>query len=148
MFEFEKEGNVREGALTQKKLNYKIDNIPMFLKVIKIRKNIDFSSQIHTYFHELSHLVNEHEIKKNNNSLSYSQKEYVAEVCAQALLYSFVGGSKISDLPSNNKWDRSNYIYSWIRNARMSDKKIDEMWKQINFAYNKISDSILKNINN
>lgn len=147
-FNFERKGNNREGALTQKNLKEKIAGIHLLVKVVKVRKDIEFPLQIHTFFHELAHLVNNHNDQEMNHiSLSTAQKEYVAEVTAQALLYSFVGGMKVEELPSNEKWDQSTYIYNWIKNAKFSDEKIDEMWKQIEFAYEKISNTILEKTN-
>ncbi len=145
-FNFERKGNSREGALTQKYLNKRIAGIPILLKVVKIRKDVDFSSQLHTYFHELAHLVNNHEDQSSNKiSLSTPQKEYVAEVVSQTLLFSFAGGLKVEELPSNNKWEQSLYISNWIKNAKFSEEKIKEMWKQINYAYDYISKIILEN---
>gem|GEM_PF-2535839 len=103
-FAFEKKGNVREGALTQKRLNLKINDKELLVKVIKIRKDVDFISQIHVFFHEIAHLVNNHNDQELNLiRLSTAQKEYVAEVTAQALLFSFVGGARVEELPYNEK---------------------------------------------
>ena len=148
-FEFERKGNVREGALTQKRLDLEIQNKPMLVKVIKIRKDVELISQIHVFFHELVHLVNNHNNQEwNEINLSLPQKEYVAEVCAQALLFSFVGGKYIYELPDNKKWDQSQYISMWIKNSKLSNNKIQEMWRQIEYSYDFISKSILNKIKN
>lgn len=146
LFEFERKGNRREGALTTKTTNFKIGNVNIKSKKIKIRRDIDFRLQLSTYFHELSHLINDHN-DRNENSLSRPQKEYVAEVTSQALMYSFAGGLKVGDYPKNEKWDQNLYIYGWIKNAKFSDDKIEEMWRQIEFAYETIKDSIFSKIN-
>ncbi len=146
VFNYERKGNNREGAFTQKDTKLRISGIPILTKVVKVRKDAPFVSQIHTYFHELAHLVNDHNSRTNEITLSKPQKEYVAETTAQALLYSFVGGMKVKDLPSNNKWDQEIYIESWIRNAKFSEDKIKEMWRQIEFAYDLIKDTILDKI--
>ncbi len=144
-FNFERKGNTREGAYTQKYMGEKVAGIHLKLKVVKVRKDAPFALQLHTYFHELAHLVNNHnEQHLNEDTLSRPQKEYVAETVAQALLYSFADGMKIEELPSNGKWDHSKYVESWIKNAKFSDAKIDEMWRQINYAYDKISDAIIE----
>lgn len=142
IFQFERKGNNREGALTQKRINVFIDKKEILVKVIKIRKDTSFENQIHTYFHELAHLVNIHN-KQIDIKLSTPQKEYVAEVVAQALLFSFCGGKKIDNLEENNKWDQKEYINLWIKNAIFSKKKIEEMQRQIIFSYDYISKVIL-----
>ncbi len=144
-FNFERKGNNREGALTQKDTKLRIGGRPILTKVIKVRKDVEFELQLHTYFHELAHLINDHNNQSLNGTvLSRPQKEYVAETVAQALLYSFCGGMDVSELPSNNKWDHSKYIEGWIRKAKFSDEKIKVMWEQINFAYETIRDTILE----
>ncbi len=142
LFEFERKGNNREGALTTKTTGHKIAGVSIKSKKVKIRRGIDFTLQLSTYFHELAHLVNDHN-DRDDNSLSRPQREYVAEVTSQALMYSFCGGLRVEDFPPNEKWDHSLYIYSWIRNAKFSEEKIRIMWEQIEFAYNNIKDSIL-----
>ncbi len=145
-FKFERRGNSREGALTQKKIRTSLGEIKILSRNLKIRKDINFINQVHVYFHELTHLVNNHNNQELNKiKLSTPQKEYVAETVAQSLLYSFVGGIKARDLPSNYKWKQEEYIERWIKNAKFSDKKIIEMWKQINNSYEFISKIILKN---
>ncbi len=145
MFNFERKGNNREGALTQKDTKLRIEGRPILTKVVKIRKDAPFALQLHTYFHELAHLVNDHNNQSLNElTLSTPQKEYVAEVTAQALLYSFAGGMLVEDLPSNNKWDQSLYIQGWIRKAKFSEDKIRVMWEQIEYAYNTIKDAIIE----
>ncbi len=147
-FNFERKGNSREGALTQKDTKLRIGGRAILTKVIKVRKDVDFSLQLHTYFHELAHLINDHNNQTlNEGVLSKPQKEYVAETVAQALLYSFAGGMHVSELPSNNKWDQSKYIEGWISKAKFSEEKIDLMWKQIEFAYEKVKDTIINKIN-
>ncbi len=144
MFEFERKGNNREGALTQKDTKLRVGGRPILAKVIKVRRDVEFVSQIHTYFHELAHLLNNHNNQSMNEGvLTNPQKEYVAETVAQALLYSFVGGLTVDKLPSNDKWDQTKYIEGWISNAKFSEEKIDLMWKQIDFAYSVISVQIL-----
>ena len=143
-FSFERSGNSREGALTQKKIKSPLGEERVIFKMIKIRSDISFINQIHVYFHELTHLVNNHNNQeKNEIKLSTPQKEYVAETVAQALLHSFVGGMKAKDLPPNNKWIQDEYIYRWIKNAKFSTKKINEMWRQINDSYIFIANEIL-----
>ncbi len=147
LFEFERKGNNREGALTTKVTNVKIGGVSIKSKKVKIRRDIDFTLQLSTYFHELVHLVNDHNIRtKHEELLSRPQKEYVAEVTSQALMYSFVGGIKVEDFPHNNKWDHTQYIYGWIRKAKFSDEKIRIMWEQINYSYNLIKDTILDKV--
>lgn len=146
-FNYERKGNNREGALTQKDLKQNVAGIHLLLKTIKIRKDIDFSLQIHTYFHELAHLVlNHNDQSKNDKVLSTGQKEYVAETVAQALLYSFCGGMVVGELPSNEKWDQEDYIAGWVRNSVFGKDKIKECHSQIEYAYNKISWSILSKL--
>lgn len=146
-FSFERKGNSREGALTQKKFKTKLGEEKIIRK-IKIRKDINLISQTHVFFHELTHLVNNHNNQELNDiRLSTPQKEYVAETTAQSLMFSFIGGLKASDLPPNNKWNQDEYIERWIKNAKFSDKKIKEMWRQINISYDYISIVILKNSN-
>lgn len=149
LFEFERKGNNREGALTTKTTNYKVAGVNIKSKKIKVRRGIEFELQLSTYFHELAHLINKHNDQSMNEAvLSRPQKEYVAEVTSQALMYSFVGGLKVEDFPPNGKWDQSLYIYSWIRKAKFSKEKIDVMWKQIEKSYEIIRDSILEKVNN
>ncbi len=145
LFEFERKGNNREGALTTKTTGYKIAGVNIKSKKVKIRRGIDFTLQLSTYFHELAHLVNDHN-DRNENVLSRPQREYVAEVVSQALMYSFCGGLKVEDFPPNDKWNHSLYILNWIRNAKFSDEKIDIMWNQIESCYNLIKDSILNRV--
>ena len=146
LFNFERKGNSREGAFTQKRSGFDIDGKQILVKVIKIRKDIEFVNQIHVYLHELTHLINNHNNQELNDiKLSTPQKEYVAETVSQSLLFSFVGGMLASELPPNNKWEQDEYITRWITNAKFSDKKIKEMWRQIIFSYNKITDVIIKN---
>ena len=146
-FQWERKGNTREGALTQKNLHKNVAGINLLVKVIKIRKDTEFLSQIHTYFHELTHLVcNHNDQQLNDYTLTTPQKEYVAEVTAQALLSTFVGGIKIEEIPKTDKWDPKDYILSWIKSGKFSDKKILVMWEQINFSYEKIRNSIIENI--
>lgn len=147
LFEFERKGNNREGALTTKTTNYKVAGVNIKSKKVKIRRDIDFVLQLSTYFHELVHLINDHNARGSDAVLSSPQKEYVAEVTSQALMYSFVGGIKVEDFPSNNKWDHTQYIYNWIRNAKFSEAKINEMWNQIETSYNKIREIILEKTN-
>lgn len=145
LFEFERKGNNREGALTTKTTGIKIGGVSIKSKKVKIRRGIDFRLQLSTYFHELTHLINNHNDKKNN-ILSVPQKEYVAEVTSQALMYSFVGGLKVKDFPSNGKWDHSLYIYGWIRKAKFSKEKINLMWEQINDTYKLIAETIVDKV--
>lgn len=148
VFNFERKGNNREGALTQKNLNEKVAGISLLVKTIKIRKDISFPLQIHTYFHELTHLVCNHNDQYNNEiSLSTGQKEYVAEVTAQALLFSFCGGMLVENLPSNDKWDHSKYINNWVNASAFGKEKIKECKRQIQYAYEKISDTLLEKLN-
>ncbi len=147
LFEFERKGNNREGALTTKVTDVKIGGVSIKSKKVKIRRDIDFILQLSTYFHELVHLVNDHNIRsKTEELLSRPQKEYVAEVTSQALMYSFVGGIKVEDYPHNNKWDQTQYVYGWIRKAKFSDKKVKMMWEQINYSYEYISKTILDKV--
>ncbi len=143
-FQWERKGNSRDGALTQKNLKEKIDNLNLLVKVVKIRKDVPFSSQIHTYFHELTHLICNHNNQNMNEGeiLTTAQKEYVAETTAQALLHSFVGGMTVEQLESNEKWDATKYIESWVKAGTFSKKKIIEMFKQIEWSYNVISKQI------
>ncbi len=145
LFEFERRGNNREGALTTKSTGVKIGGVSIKSKKVKVRRGIDFTLQLSTYFHELAHLVNNHN-DRNNNILSTAQREYVAEVSSQALMYSFVGGLKVEDFPSNGKWDHSMYVYGWIRNAKFSEEKIKIMWDQIEYTYNLIKNSIVEKL--
>ncbi len=147
LFEFERKGNSREGALTTKTTGYKIAGVNIKSKKIKIRRGIDFTLQLSTYFHELAHLINDHN-DRDDNKLSRPQREYVAEVTSQALMYSFCGGLKVEDFPPNEKWDHSLYILSWIRNAKFSEEKINIMWEQIETTYNKVKDAILEKVKN
>ncbi len=146
LFEFERKGNNREGALTTKSTGVRIGGVSIKSKKVKIRRGIDFVLQLSTYFHELAHLVNNHN-DRANNILSTAQREYVAEVSSQALMYSFVGGLKVEDFPSNGKWDHSMYVYGWIRKAKFSDEKIKIMWNQIEYTYDLIKNVILEKIN-
>ncbi len=144
VFNYERKGNNREGALTQKDLKEKVGGIHLLVKTIKIRKDIDFALQVHTYFHELAHLVCDHNDQdRNYTSLSTGQKEYVAETVAQALLRSFCGGMEVNELPSNNKWDQSDYILGWVKQSAFGKEKIKECKRQIEYAYEKISTSLL-----
>lgn len=144
-FSFERKGNSREGALTQKDTKLRIEGKAILTKVVKVRRDVDFVHQLHTYFHELAHLINEHNTH-GRLLLSTPQKEYVAETVAQALLYSFAGGLLIQDMPSNDKWDQSLYIENWIKRAKFSEDKINLMWEQIELAYDTIRDSILEKV--
>lgn len=144
VFNYERKGNSREGALTQKDLKQNVGGVHLLVKTIKIRKNIDFKLQAHTYFHELAHLVcNHNDQERNKTSLSKGQKEYVAETVAQALLWSFCGGITVNELPSNEKWDQSNYILGWVRQSVFGKEKIKECKRQIEFSYNKILTALL-----
>ncbi|BDU67666.1 MAG: hypothetical protein TYPL_3190 [Candidatus Tyloplasma litorale] len=146
LFSYEKKGNKREGALIKKPFNEKLKEIKIYKKTIKVRFDADFESKAHVYFHELGHLVNNHEDNnKNEIKLSIPQKEYVAEVIAQALLFSFFDGMLVSQLKNNSKSNKEKYIENWIKNAKFSNSKIEEMWRQINFGYEKISKIIIKN---
>lgn len=139
-FHFERKGNKRDGALTQKVI--KNENFRGSIKIIKIRRDVSFGSQIHIYFHELVHLINNH--YDFLSVLSTPQKEYVAEVTAQALMYSFCGGKKICELENNGKWEKEKYIERWIERARISKEKENLMWEQIENSYTKISKKILE----
>ncbi len=147
LFEFERKGNNREGALTTKTTGIKIGGVNIKSKKVKIRRGIEFELQLSTYFHELAHLINDHN-DREDGILSRPQKEYVAEVTSQALMHSFVGGLKVEDFPSNGKWDHTQYIYGWIRKAKFSEEKIKLMWEQIEFAYDSIRDSIIDKVKN
>lgn len=146
-FHFERKGNKREGALTQREIrDITIEGRSLLSRVVKIQRGIEFSLQIHTYFHELTHMINNHiEQEKNDIQLTTAQKEYVAEVTAQSLIYTFCGGMLVDELPDNGKFDQTTYIEAWINGAQFSKEKIDEMWRQIEFAYSKISAIILEN---
>lgn len=146
-FSFERKGNLREGVFTQKEIKNLINGQSGSIKIIKIRKDTLFISKIHTYFHELVHLINNHNNQELNKiKLSTPQKEYVAEVTSQALIYSFCGGLLIENIPSNKKWDHTIYVKEWIKNAKMTKIKISEMWKQISFSYDLISKTIINNM--
>lgn len=102
---------------------------------MKLVRQNDFISMVYVFFHELTHLVNEHPLDK---SITSKQKEIVADTVAKILIEIFFELSSLYDTELSEKLALPTYSINWMQNATLSEPREKIVFEQIDNALKKV----------